>query len=120
MRSYLTSLGEETLKIQGLNEQHRISGLIHGLRQRALEEFLFGYLEITYQVVIDKAYTFLQGKVTDMNGSVAYDNDNDDHGHGENSLDDTIPRVETKIEDTGETAMVEIYHGSIKSSFLES
>nr|XP_043633415.1 uncharacterized protein LOC122604601 [Erigeron canadensis] len=61
---------DETSLIRGLSENQRVSGFIHGLKYKALVEFLSMDLPETYTAATDKAHIFLTAQET--SGNVRY------------------------------------------------
>ena len=53
-RNFVTRYTDETLQILGLHEEQRISGFVHGLRNRNLVEFLSTDLPETYKDLMEK------------------------------------------------------------------
>ncbi|XP_071712607.1 uncharacterized protein [Rutidosis leptorrhynchoides] len=63
-RAFLVRFTDETQQIPGLPESQRISGLLYGCRTRALVEHLSRDLPDTYEMLLDKAYVWLDAKDT--------------------------------------------------------
>ncbi|GKD02190.1 hypothetical protein Tco_1177164 [Tanacetum coccineum] len=67
-RAFVTRYTDDTLQILGLHEDQRISGFVHGLRNRSLVEFLSTDLPATYKGLMEKTYTWIEAKEVSTNG----------------------------------------------------
>ncbi|GJR65756.1 hypothetical protein Tco_0011821 [Tanacetum coccineum] len=61
-RAFVTMYTDVTLQILGLHEEHRISGLVHGLKTRSLVEFPTTNLPTTYKGLMEKTYTWIEAR----------------------------------------------------------
>lgn len=61
-RTFVTRYTDDTLQILGLHEDQRISGFVHGLRNRSLVEFLSTDFPATYKGLVKKTYTWIEAK----------------------------------------------------------
>ena len=68
-RNFVSRYTDKTLQILGLHEEQRISGFVHGLRNRNLVEFLSTDLPETYKGLMEKTYTWIEAKEVSTNGA---------------------------------------------------
>jgi hypothetical protein len=84
-RSFVTRYTDDTLQILGLHEEQRISGFVHGLRNRHLVEFLSTDLPVTYKGVMERTYTWVEAKEVSTNGASVESNKMEKHSSWDGS-----------------------------------
>nr|GEY54160.1 reverse transcriptase domain-containing protein [Tanacetum cinerariifolium] len=68
-RAFVTRYTDDTLRIMGLHEEQRISSFVHGLKTKSLVEFLSIDLPTSYEILMEKTYTWIEAKKVATNGA---------------------------------------------------
>nr|GEX34427.1 reverse transcriptase domain-containing protein [Tanacetum cinerariifolium] len=89
-RAFVTRYTDDTLQILGFNEEHRISGYIHGLRTRSLVEFHSTDLSTTYKGLMVKTYTWIEAREVATNGTLNDHREGSDRFKENSSWDNKI------------------------------
>ncbi|GKB07525.1 hypothetical protein Tco_0835809, partial [Tanacetum coccineum] len=61
-QALITRYTDDTLQIMGLHKEQRISGFVHGLRTKSLDEHLSTDLPSTYKGLMEKTYTWVEAR----------------------------------------------------------
>nr|GEW59572.1 NBS-containing resistance-like protein [Tanacetum cinerariifolium]GEW59719.1 NBS-containing resistance-like protein [Tanacetum cinerariifolium] len=99
VKAFATRYTDDTLKILGLHEDHRIFSFVHGLRTRNLVEHLSIDLPSTYKGLMEKTYTWIEAREVSTYGALNDRMDNFersrksswDNGRGQKSRDRFFP-----------------------------
>ncbi|GJT38714.1 reverse transcriptase domain-containing protein [Tanacetum coccineum] len=74
-QALITRYTDDTLQIMGLHKEQRISGFVHGLRTKSLDEHLSTDLPSTYKGLMEKTYTWVEAREVATNGASSYQRD---------------------------------------------